>query len=34
LSDDIATVYGIIFLVLGLGGLFGGLLVPYNHIPW
>eukprot|EP01039_Chlorochromonas_danica_P006640 gene6640-7335_t len=34
ITDVIATAYSMLFLVLGSGTLFGGLLVRYSKIPW
>jgi ABC-type multidrug transport system ATPase subunit len=34
LSDEISFVYGLLFLILGLGCLFGGMVVTKSNIPW
>eukprot|EP00040_Diaphanoeca_grandis_P031796 m.190976 g.190976 ORF g.190976 m.190976 type:complete len:1096 (-) comp32416_c0_seq2:146-3433(-) len=34
ITDSLATAYNLIFLILAIGSLFGGLFVTHTHIPW
>jgi len=34
ITDSLATAYNLIFMILAIGSLFGGLFVTHVHIPW